>query len=106
MAEPGNVVLMALTAAMARRLLDTITQDSSRIDFTTHARDRMRERGFTTSQVLCCLKHGRIVEGPARDVKGNWKLNIQGLSAGDVLTCVVALDHDQRGDHAIVVTVF
>lgn len=66
----------------------------------------MRKRRITRVQVLRCLANGKITEGPARGIKGNWKVSVEALSAGDVLRVVAALDQDDRGNYVIIVTAY
>lgn len=101
-----NVVKMDLSPAGARQLLAQLATDSSRVFFTDHAEDRMHERAITRAQVLRCLRHGTIVEGPARDTHGKWVMNMEVMSAGDVLRVVTALDNDGNGNLVLVITTY
>lgn len=102
----SNVVQLELTLHTARRIITEIILDSSRVIYTTHARQRMKQRKVLTSQVRSVLKHGRISEGPARSVNGNWEMTMDGIAAGDHLSIPVALDHDEgTGNYVLIVTV-
>lgn len=72
-----NVILMRLGEESAKRILSEIAADTKNVKFTTHARERMKERQITSAQILRCLRHGRITEGPAREASGNWKLEAE-----------------------------
>lgn len=101
----ANLLQMDLTAITAARVMADIASDSARVFFTRHAEQRMTERRITRTQVLRCLRLGRITEGPYRDISGNWKMTMQVASAGNVITVVAALDwHADTGHYAIVVT--
>lgn len=104
--DQHNVLKFELPASRALELVREIAKDSSRVKFTLHAEQRMVAREITRRQVLCCLTHGHITEGPARDVKGNWKMTMEVLSAGDVVNTVLAIDYDDRGNLVIIVTVY
>jgi len=106
MPRDRNLVIANLTRQEARRLLREIAADSARVFVTKHARKRMRERHITLTQVLCCLRNGRITEGPARSTKGNWEMTVEVLSAGDTVVVVAALDIDDRGEYVLVVTAY
>ncbi len=106
MANPSNVLKLNLSRPQALQLIREIAQDSDRVKFVSHAKARMNERGITDMQVLRCLRRGRIIEGPSRSTKGNWEMRMEALSAGDVVTAAIALDHDEDGNMIIVITVF
>lgn len=101
-----NVLKMDLSPVSARRVLTELAADSSRVFFTAHAEERMRERIITRTQVLRCLRHGSITEGPARDPHGKWVVRMEVLSAGDVLRVVAALDNDGDGNLVLVITTY
>lgn len=100
----SNIVTLDLTTAAAKRILAEV--ETSRIFFTQHAKDRMRQRGISTTQALRCLRNGSIVEGPARDTGGEWKVTVEVLTAGTPVSVVAAIEEDSSGNHVIVVTVF
>ena len=107
MPRHGKVVVpIGLSPVRARQLVREVAQDSARVFFTGHAQRKMRERRITQTQVLRCLAHGQVVEGPTRDMKGNWTMKLEVLSAGDLITVVAALDRDGAGNMIIVITVF
>lgn len=103
----GNIVpLWARDPARAREHLRTVAQDSARVFFTAHARQRMRERRISTSQVLRCLRHGNVIEGPAPNPRGNWEVLVEVLSAGDVIRVAAALDQEPSGHFIVVITAY
>ena len=106
MVKVSNVIDFNITPARAKKLLKEIAEDSSRVFFTRHAEKRMRERKITRTQVVRCLTHGRIVEGPAPSIKGNMEMRLEVMSAGEIVTTVAALETDSSGDMAIIITVF
>jgi hypothetical protein len=106
MPRRGNVVPIGLSPIQGRQLVREIAQDSSRVLFPPYAERRMRERHITWIQVLRCLTHGSVVEGPSRHVNGNWRLKLEVLSAGELIAVVAELDRDEFGDTIIVITVY
>ncbi len=108
--ETKNVLEMDLTPDSARSILKEIVDaDDGRVFFVSHAEDQMTKRRITRPQVLRCLKAGRIVEGPYRDPHtGDWKVNMEVISAGNVVGVVAALDFDEniQKNISIVVTAF
>jgi Domain of unknown function (DUF4258) len=94
---------MRMNDAAALKLLREIAQDSSGVIFTTHARQRMRQRKVTPVQVIACLQRGVVSESVALDLYGNWKLTVSHRAAGKDLDVAVAIDVPKR---AIVITVF
>jgi hypothetical protein len=106
MPRHGNVVPIGLSPIRARQLVREIAKDSGRVVFTHHAEVKMRKRHITRTQVLRCLAHGGVSEGPAPDVKGNWTMTLEVLSAGELVTVVVALARDKAGDMIVVITAY
>lgn len=106
MAKAPNVIDFNITPARAKKLLKEISLNSARVFFTNHAEKRMRERKITRTQVLRCLTHGSIVEGPAPSIKGNMEMRLEVMSAGEIVTVVAALERDDTGNFAVIITVF
>lgn len=79
---------------------------SARVFFTKHAQTRFEERDISTLDVLDCLRHGRVVEGPAQSAKGNWQFTVSRFCAGEVVTVAGALELDEAGDYIIVITAY
>jgi hypothetical protein len=102
----GKVVPIGLSPGRAKQLVREIAKDSDRVIFSRHVVLRMRERHITLTQVLRCLAHGRVSEGPARDIKGNWTMKLEVLSAGELVTVVAALARNEAGDMIIIITVY
>lgn len=94
---------MRMNDATALKVLREIAQDSARVIFTHHARQRMRQRKVSPAQVLACLQRGIASEPVALDLHGNWKLTVTHRIAGKDLDVAVAIDVPRR---AIVITVF
>lgn len=84
-----------------------IAADSGRIIITKHAKQRMRQRRISLTQVIECLLKGRVVENAHIDIDGDWTGKIEHQYAGDRISVAVAIDGRQhRGeDMAIVITV-
>ena len=107
MPDQPNVHLMDLLAPpMALEIVREIAATTERVKFTYHVLERMAERNITTKQVLCCLRNGWIVEGPAKSIKGNWEMTLKVISAGDAVNVVIALDRDVHGNTVVVITTF
>jgi hypothetical protein len=53
---------------------------------------RKRERRISHADILRVLRKGVCVEGPYIAAKsGPWRLNVEGQSAGSLMTCVVEI---------------
>ncbi len=63
----------------------------------------MIERGVTEEDVLKCLSLGRIVEGPAPNPRGNWKMTVHRFAAGEALDVVAVIEVPDDG--VVIVTV-
>jgi len=102
-----NVLELDLTPILAKQILKEIVEaDDGRVFFARHAEQRMVERGITRKQVLCCMKNGRFAEEPHRGPGGDWKMTLDSVSAGDVITVVAALDYDHERNITIVITAY
>ena len=103
----GNVLEINLTKLAAEKLLRELAMDSSKVVFSIHARGRGTQRKISNLQILECLRKGRIIEGPAKAVKGNWEIKLTYLSAGEPINVVAALDWQPKlGNYVIVITTF
>ncbi|MBV0932374.1 DUF4258 domain-containing protein [Marinobacterium weihaiense] len=105
----SKVVKIPLSVKQAKEILSTVAQDSSRVIFTDHAEQRMYERDISRVDVLRVLSTGKIVEGPAQEPKGNWKMTVEGVSAGSAITVVAVIDYtilEESSCVGIVITTF
>lgn len=106
MVKESNILDFNITPARAKKLIKDIAADSSRVVFTAHAEKRMSQRKITRTQVLRCLTHGHVIEGPAPSIKGNWEMKMEVMSAGEIVAVVAALEKDDSGNFAVIITVF
>lgn len=95
---------IGLSRARAKEILKELAEDSSNVHFGRHALDRMEEREIDTVQVLRIIERGSIIEGPTKDIRGDWECKLHGLSAGQRLTVCVAIRRSGRS--VIIVTVY
>jgi hypothetical protein len=73
---------------------------------TEHARSRMASRKITTTQLLRCLRQGRLTEDPVRDLaKGGWKCTVEHYTAGESVGVAVAIE-SIRATGVTVITVY
>lgn len=96
-------VLLPLARPRAAAILRAAAADGGKVVFTDHALRRMRQRRILPTQVLGCLGRGRIVEGPARDLHGNWTCRVAGRAEGRSLSVAVAIE---LPDGVVVITAF
>lgn len=88
------------------RIIREIAKDTSRIFIVKHARQRMRERKISMSQVYMCIRKGNMVEPAYLSIHGDWKCTLQHRYAGDQISVSVALEREENGDYLVVITVF
>ena len=98
-----NVVPMDLSSDQALRIIRKIAETSGSVILTNHAKKRMIARGITRRQMDICIEKGVVTEGPFKNSKGDWQLNITRVAAGEDITCVVAIDWPNR---LVVITTF
>lgn len=98
-----------LTEATAREIMNDLANNyTNRIKWTKHIKDRMVQRDITTAQILTLLKSKRSVfrEGPYEEPNGNWKFNLKGMTAGQVIELTIALKNHQQSPNSILITVW
>lgn len=96
---------MRLTDAGFLKRLCTIAKDSHRVVMTRHARQRMKQRRINSRQVMEGLLKGWIYEAAHQTIHGDWKATLEHQYAGDLVRVAVAIEKQEDGDLAVVVTV-
>lgn len=96
---------MQLSDAGFIRKLRAIAKDSHRVVLTPHAKQRMKKRRINMRQVLDCLRKGRVYEPAHLTIHGDWKATLEHHCAGDMVRVAVAIEKQEDGDLAVVVTV-
>ena len=96
---------MRLTDAGFLKKLRAIAKDSLRVVLTNHAKQRMKKRHINLRQVMECLRKGWIYEPAHLTIQGDWKATIEHQYAGDLVRVAVAIERQEDGDLAVVVTV-
>lgn len=89
-----------------RRLLREAASDTSRVFITTHAKQRMRQRRITPTQVYDCLRNGAISEPAHLNIKGHWQCTLLRRHAGDEISVAAALERNDDGNWIAVLTVY
>jgi hypothetical protein len=88
------------------RLLRAAARETSRVFMTSHAKQRMRQRRITPTQVYDCLRKGVITEPAHVNIHGHWQCTLMRRNAGDEVCVAAALERNDNGDWIAVVTVF
>jgi hypothetical protein len=101
----GTVQPLQPSDAGFLKKLRTIAKDSHRVVLTKHAKQRMRQRRINQRQVMECLRKGRICEPVHLTIHGDWKATLEHRYAGDVVRVAVAIERQDDGELAVVVTV-
>lgn len=101
----SNIAQLRMTDQSLRRRIAELAADSNNIVLTAHAKQRMRARRISLTQVQRVLLRGNIVEPAHKDIKGCWKCTLQLLIAGDTIRVAAALGEDANKNKVIVVTV-
>ncbi len=96
---------MRLGDAGFLKKLRAIARDSYRIVLTKHAKQRMKQRRINQRQVMECLRKGRICEPAHLAIQGDWVATLEYRYAGDAVRVVVAIERQEDGELAVVVTV-
>ncbi len=100
-----NVRPLPLNDVNFMKKLRAVIVDTTRIQLTSHARDRMKTRRISFRQVLETLRQGRVCEAAHVTVHGDWKATLLHQYAGDAVRVAVALRRTNDDDFAVVITV-
>lgn len=99
-----GVANMRLTRAVAQSRIRASAEYSHNVIVTTHAKKRMRERGFDITDVLRILRTGHVDEDPTREPHGGWHCKvIKRLKSGGRTAGVVTVV--KQDDQLIIKTV-
>ena len=101
----GTVRALRLSDAGFLKKLRAIVKDSDRVVLTKHAKQRMKQRRVNYRQVMECLRKGHICEPAHLAVHGDWVATLEHRYAGDAVRAVVAIERQEDGELAVVVTV-
>jgi len=107
--EQLSISEFPLTENSARKIMNDLANNHThRIRWSGHIKERMSERGVTMRQILTLLKsrHSVFREGPYPEANGDWKFNLQGLAAGQLIELTVALKNHHDQPSSILVTVW
>jgi len=107
--KPQGVYEFPLTEETARNIVrDLANNHTNRIRWSRHIKDRMSERGISSRQIMTLLKnkHSVFREGPYEEPNGDWKFNLKGLAAGNVIELTVALKNHYDDPKAALITVW
>lgn len=101
----AKVVSIRLSDADAKKLLAEFASNSENVIYSNHALKQMRGRKISPTQVLNCLRKGKITESPALDIKKSlWNMRIERHFAGEKIGCAVGIDLQDR--QVFVITAF
>ena len=81
-----------LNSADALKVIRAIAADTNKIVVVGHGQERARQRRITRPQVERCVQKGTITEGPFVNIQGSWQVNLTRHTAGESITCVVAIE--------------
>ncbi|MBN3756807.1 DUF4258 domain-containing protein [Paraburkholderia sp. Tr-20389] len=97
---------LKLNDANLQRLIREAAADTARVFFCKHAKQRMKQRRITPTQIYDCLRRGAVSEPAHMNLHGSWQCTLVWRHAGDDVSVAAALERDDEGDWIVVVTVF
>lgn len=90
--KPGSVVQIRLTARVAQQRVADLASDSRNLRWTRHIRERMKERGIDSEDVLRILRGGLVEHEPvAGEGEKEWKIKLTRKMATGRVAGVVTL---------------
>ncbi|ALS97166.1 DUF4258 domain-containing protein [Lacimicrobium alkaliphilum] len=107
--HPQGVDEFPLTEGTARKIINDLAENHThRIRWSRHVKERMKERRITSGQILTLLKskHSIFREGPYPEANGDWKFNLKGMAAGNVIELAVALKNHHCSPSSVLITVW
>jgi Domain of unknown function (DUF4258) len=94
---------LKLRAPQAERIIHRLARDSSKVILTTHAKDRMEERGIVRADLDRSLRTGSVLGSPFRNERGDWQCKIILRLVGSRDACAVTVI--AKNDRLIIRTV-
>lgn len=101
-----KILFLPLNDTNALRVVRETARQSCNVFLVEHAKVRMRQRRITLIQVLTCLRKGNIYESAYIDIKGDCRLTLRHVCAGDDIRVAVAVKRDTNNKTVAVITVF
>lgn len=102
----GDIARLDLNRVTIKPLIREVAETSKKVLFTRHVEERMIQKSITRAQIMRCLKHGHITEGPAQDMKGGWKFRVEVIAAGDSIKVVASLFINENNNNIVVITAY
>lgn len=88
-----NVRPFQLPKDLVKKLIREAAIGKAPLEWTEHFGEKIIELGVSSSQVLKCLEHGKLKNGPDWDRDHqNWTCRICSFSAGDKVDIRLAID--------------
>ncbi len=88
------IVNLPLSQQQAQKIIRDSVAGFNRVIFTHHAEERMIERDISATDVFRVLSNGKVIKEPKFDKLNNtWKVAVEGISAGSVITVAVAIEY-------------
>ncbi|MCI3206533.1 hypothetical protein DBA20_16370 [Pandoraea capi] len=106
MAQDNQPIPFRMNDANLLRMIREASADTSRVQFSKHSKQRMRQRKITPTQVYECLRNGQVSEPAHENIHGHWQCTLQRRHAGDDVRVAAAIMHDDHGRWVVVITVF
>jgi hypothetical protein len=102
MVEQGRVPLW-LSRPAALRVIREIAANPDNVVPVRHARQRLRQRGISMTQVRRVIAASFIEGDPWMDEHGSWRVKMRGMAAGDQLAVGITSEWRTR---LLVITAF
>ena len=102
------IVTFPLQDKVAKQIIcDLASNQTHKVRFGQHAKQRMTERNVTIRQVFDVLKNANsyFTERPHPTPRGSWKCNLLGIAAGERIEVVIDLKECETEPNAYIVTV-
>ena len=106
--KPLTVIEFPLTEKSAKNIIQDLAKNHAhKIKISKHARERLYERDISLLQIFSILKSNssRFHEEPHQTPYGDWKMNLEGVAAGETIRIPLVLKRHEDDPSVLIITV-
>jgi len=93
-----------LTKSQLQKYIQELAQDTSKVAFTSHAKQQMMDRRISNSMALDCLRRGRIILTPEPNPSyGTIECRMEAFTAGKDVAVVVGVSNAAPDNQPLIV---
>ena len=102
-----KIIQPELTPHAALKTIKDLAKNTDNVFLIPHAKQSMKKRQITLSQIIECLLKGTITEGPYHEIGAdNWRVRMEYFSSGQCIKVIAELITNDNNEKIIVITTF